>query len=188
VDWGRLGAPLPVDLANTLRRRRDSYVDLIARPIDLAAWIVAAGPRLRPLMAEEVAPRLLEVRRFRDAVFALLLAAQGGDPLPAEPLGRLDALIPSVRRTLLPDHTVHEYREPVGDPVSRLLIVLAEATVEYLGDPAAISRLGWCVAPSCGRFFVRHRSDARWCSAACGTRARVARHAARRRLMVTGQF
>ena len=36
-------------------------------------------------------------------------------------------------------------------------------------------------APSCGTFFVPNRANQQWCGEPCGTRARVARHAARHR-------
>jgi predicted RNA-binding Zn ribbon-like protein len=51
------------------------------------------------------------------------------------------------------------------------------SAIELLDSPA----LAFCDAPSCGQFFIRRRRDQRWCSAACGTRTRVARHATRRR-------
>jgi predicted RNA-binding Zn ribbon-like protein len=44
---------------------------------------------------------------------------------------------------------------------------------------AAHGGVGFCDAPSCGQFFERSRISQLWCSHACGTRARVARHAQR---------
>nr|WP_083986585.1 CGNR zinc finger domain-containing protein [Frankia sp. EI5c] len=38
-----------------------------------------------------------------------------------------------------------------------------------------------CAAPGCPLFFVKHHPRREWCSAACGNRARVARHYARQR-------
>jgi predicted RNA-binding Zn ribbon-like protein len=62
------------------------------------------------------------------------------------------------------------------DRVDELLALVAADTVARAAVP---DELGFCDAPSCGQFFTRPRSDARWCSTACGSRARVARHAAR---------
>jgi hypothetical protein len=61
--------------------------------------------------------------------------------------------------------------------LDRLLACVAASVLDVLRDPA----LSFCDAPSCGQFFIRHRGDQRWCGPACGTRARVARHAAHHR-------
>jgi len=51
------------------------------------------------------------------------------------------------------------------------------SAIEIAGGAGAAA---FCDAPGCGGFFVPNRSNQVWCSDACGTRARVARHAARR--------
>jgi predicted RNA-binding Zn ribbon-like protein len=50
---------------------------------------------------------------------------------------------------------------------------LAAQAVNLLARP---STLGACEAPGCVRYFVRDHPRRGWCSAACGNRARVARH------------
>ena len=47
-----------------------------------------------------------------------------------------------------------------------------------VGGPDAVR---FCDAPSCGGFFAPERANQRWCDDSCGTRARVARHAAAHR-------
>ena len=63
-----------------------------------------------------------------------------------------------------------------GAPLDELLARVAVSAIELAAgeDP-----LGFCDAPSCGQFFAGGRAGRRWCSDACGTRARVARHARR---------
>jgi hypothetical protein len=58
-----------------------------------------------------------------------------------------------------------------------LLARVAASVLDMLRDPA----LSFCDAPGCGQFFLRRRGDQRWCGPSCGTRARVARHAAHHR-------
>jgi predicted RNA-binding Zn ribbon-like protein len=53
---------------------------------------------------------------------------------------------------------------------------VAAAAIEIAGSGELV---GFCDAPSCGQFFAGGRAGRRWCSDACGTRARVARHARR---------
>jgi predicted RNA-binding Zn ribbon-like protein len=65
-------------------------------------------------------------------------------------------------------------REPAGEAgaLDELLSRVAVSAIE-------VARVGFCDAPSCGQFFEPARANQLWCSDACGTRARVARHAAR---------
>jgi predicted RNA-binding Zn ribbon-like protein len=67
-----------------------------------------------------------------------------------------------------------------GSATAEILAAIARSAIAIVGDPAR-GRLRVCAAPGCGRFFVASRAGRRWCSDACGNRARVARHARRRR-------
>ena len=59
-------------------------------------------------------------------------------------------------------------------PLSTVAVArLAAQAVLLLTRPSA---LGVCEAPGCVRYVVRDRPRRGWCSAACGNRARVARH------------
>jgi predicted RNA-binding Zn ribbon-like protein len=68
-------------------------------------------------------------------------------------------------------HTAHPL-------VALALARLAAEAVDLLARP---STLGVCEAPGCVLYFVRDRPRRQWCSAACGNRARVARHYRRHR-------
>ena len=171
--WAWLGEPLGIDFANTVRRRGLRYEEHLEEAGDLVVWARHEGLRLT---AREVAPRLDDVRELRDAVFALLLAATRGEPSPAGAESRLNAALAAV--PLVPRlHGGEVVLAAHGDPpaLDELLARVATSVLDLLADPA----LSLCDAPSCGQFFLRHRRDQRWCGTACGTRARVARHAHR---------
>ena len=61
-----------------------------------------------------------------------------------------------------------------ADPLGELLARVAVSAMEL-----AEHGIGFCDAPGCGQFFASDRANQKWCSNHCGTRARVARHAAR---------
>jgi predicted RNA-binding Zn ribbon-like protein len=175
--WSWLGEPLAIDFANTVRRRGLEYVECLDEPRELVEWARHQGVRLS---VREVAPRLDEVRELRDAVFALLSAAarDAGATPPRDAEARLNAALAAV--PLVPQLRDGDVAltAPRGAPaLDELLARVAASTLDVLRDPA----LSFCDAPSCGQFFLRHRGDQRWCGPACGTRARVARHAAHHR-------
>ena len=184
--WSWLGEALGIDFANTIRRRGLEYVEYLDSPGDLVEW--AAREQL-PLRAGDVGTRLEEVRALRDAVFALLLDAVRATPRRAatpptdatpRPVAeaRLNAALAAV--PLIPqlrDGDIALTAPGDAPALDVLLARIAASALDMLRDPA----LSFCDAPSCGQFFLRHRGDQRWCGPACGTRARVARHAAHHR-------
>jgi hypothetical protein len=68
---------------------------------------------------------------------------------------------------------------PAGAPVAAALSVVAVQAIGLLTDPD--SPLRACHAPGCVLYFVRDHPRREWCSAACGNRARAARHYRRHR-------
>jgi predicted RNA-binding Zn ribbon-like protein len=170
--------PLAVAFANTRRRRGAVYHDLLRSGADLAAW--AQREELPALGAEAADARLDDVRALRDEVFALLKATAAGEPAP--PAGRTNAALRAVPLVPQLEPDGHTRLQPAGpaDPLDELLARVAASALELAGG-GPDAALALCDAPSCGQFFLRHRRGQRWCSQACGTRARVARHAAQRR-------
>src|SRR3954466_5624684 len=164
--------PLAIAFANTVRRRGDDYEELLLRGADLRAWAAGRAPNPSPAAAKA---RLNEVRAFRDAVFALLLAATRGEGPPLAIERRLNEALAAVPLVPQLRHGTIELVARGADPIDELLARVAASSLGLLDDPA----LGFCDAPSCGQFFKRGRSDQRWCGPACGTRVRVARHARR---------
>jgi putative stress-induced transcription regulator/CGNR zinc finger protein len=184
--WEWLGEPLALDFANTVRRRGMTYEEHLGDEADFAEWARHVGV--------EPEGDLDEIRALRDAVFALLRAktrgeggeaeagrdeAGGGEAGPDEAGGGeaggdggrvVDATLATLTPRLVGGRLVLTGRNAT---VARIMTSL----LEHLDDP----RLAFCDAPGCGQFYLRHRGDQRWCGPACGTRARVARHAARGR-------
>ena len=174
--WDWLGEALAVDFANTTKRSGGEERELLETPGDLAEWAAEEAGRVPAIEAGAV--RIGEVLTLRDDVKALLYAAVHGAPAPVPAAERVNA---RVRATPL----VHQLRD--GDavlvpaaavaPLDELLARVSHSAIEL----AARGGVGFCDAPSCGQFFERRRASQLWCSDACGTRARVARHAHRRK-------
>jgi len=175
-SWDWLGDDLAVDLANTVRRRRDGDQELLATPGDLRDWLAHEAGRL-PAAGPVGEPELRRFVALRDEALAVLRAAAQGRPAPAWAVAAIDARVlrtPTVR--LLGDPAPRVLRAP--DPLSAVLGVLAAAVVDLAGR-AAGAGLALCDAPGCGQLFLRRRADQRWCGPGCGNRVRAARHHAR---------
>jgi predicted RNA-binding Zn ribbon-like protein len=174
--WDWLGEALAVDFANTTRRSGDEERELLEVPDDLVLW--AELERGRVPLVEPGAVRLGEIRTLRDDVKALLHAVVRDEPAPAPAVERVNARVRAAPLVLqLRDgEAVLAPAAPVA-AIDELLARVAESAIGL----AARGGVGFCDAPSCGQFFERRRVSQLWCSDACGTRARVARHAHRRR-------
>ena len=174
--WDWLGEAIAVDFANTTRRLGDVEHELLRVPGDLVQW--AELERGRVPEVEPGAVRLGEIRTFRDDVKALLHAAVAGSVPPGPAVERVNArlraapLVPQLR-----DGEAVLAPAAPSAPLDELLARVAHSAIEL----AARGGVGFCDASSCGQFFERTRVSQLWCSHACGTRARVARHAQRRK-------
>jgi predicted RNA-binding Zn ribbon-like protein len=180
-DWQWLGAPLALDLANSLVQvRPGATLDLLASDEQLDGWLVRQTGRLPRL--ELSRDRLAAFRALRDALHELLAAAAAGEPLPRAAIKTLNAA--SARSD---GHLQLALRGGApaakvvgsGTPLDRALSTIARSAIELLASPDG-ERVRVCPAPSCGMFYLG-RPDQEWCSTACGNRARAARHYARRR-------
>ena len=169
-----LGEPLAIDLANTvLVVREGEEVDLLATRDDLRRWLAAERERLGDC-AFAVA-HLAEIRALRDAVRGALSATAAGATPPPEALEHVNAACADApvapQLNVGPDGELRVDERPASpDPLARLLATLARSAIALLTGP---ERLHLCGAPSCGMLFLGQR---RWCCAACGNRARAARH------------
>jgi len=178
--WDWLSEPLAMDFANTTRRRGMVEHDYLRDAADLESWSEREAGRVPRVAARAAVGRMDEVRAVRDDVKAVLRATVDRAPLPVQPVSRLNAraravpMVPQLGRSPGELHTAPATRATALD---ELLARVAAATIELVGSggPDAVH---FCDAPSCGDFFAPDRPNQRWCDTSCGTRARVARHAA----------
>lgn len=168
--------PLAVDLADTVRVVGGTHIELLDGDRALDRWIAAEVDRFPQV--EAAFGRLTDTLELRDAVRELLAAHSSRQPLPDGPREMMNAT--SARSASFPTMTAagdictmeladDRYDVFAAEVARSAMAILTEGTTD----------LAVCRAPSCGMFFVRMNPRQRWCSPACGNRARVARHAAR---------
>jgi predicted RNA-binding Zn ribbon-like protein len=158
--------------------------DELATPADLGRWLEGRDPASAPAPAE-VTLRLSDFRALREAIRSLFDALVAGRAVPAEAAEAVNAASAAVRSARALDLT--DPRSPAavddgagGSRAAEELAAIARSAIDVVGTPER-DRLRVCAAPRCGRYFRSTRSSRRWCSDACGNRARVARHHARQR-------
>jgi predicted RNA-binding Zn ribbon-like protein len=177
LSYTWLGAPLALDLANTVVVvRPGEEIDGLADDAELARWLELERGRLGDVDGAESA--VAEFHALRRSVRALVHAAAHGRELPA---GAVEA----VNRTTAAAATFPQLRGDAAVVESRartrgdeILGAIAASAVRLVGGPDR-GRLRNCEAPRCGMYFLAGREGQVWCCAACGNRARVARHAQR---------
>jgi predicted RNA-binding Zn ribbon-like protein len=177
-----LGEDLSIDLANTVMvvRKGGETIDLLAEEAQMQRWLESVRERLGGAVLDFGDGDFARLCEVRDAVRELFAASVEGEPLPAAALASVNAgsvRDPCSPRLCIREDGVREVREPAGTGVDGLLGASARAAIRLLGEPKG-AELHLCTAPSCGMFFVGKR---RWCCAACGNRARAARHYDRHR-------
>lgn len=167
--------PLAVDLADTVRVVGSNDVELLVDEEALSVWIAAEFPRF-PSVAG-ASGHLSRVIELRDAVRALLTARVRDESLPRRERDLInDASRRSPSFPTIDETTGRVTVEVNDDPYDMFAAAVARSTMEVLTREADVAE---CRAPSCGMLFEPANRRQRWCSPACGNRARVARHAAR---------
>jgi predicted RNA-binding Zn ribbon-like protein len=176
--WPWLGAPLGVDLANSLAQVRPGHTrDLLRTEDDLDGWL--DHERARIPIPKPSRERLPAFRVLRDALHTALVAAARGERPPPSAIKAINAASArSDGHVRLVHRDTADYRG-TGTPLDQALSAIARSAIELLTSPDR-QRLRVCPAPSCGMFYLG-RPEQEWCSTACGNRARAARHYARRR-------
>jgi predicted RNA-binding Zn ribbon-like protein len=191
-----LGEPIAVELMNTIWADRDGVHDALAPPEQAAAWLRAISPRAGSgATVEQSAPMespgeetLRRLRALRDAL--RLLAARVTDDPRSESgsaiadfesavavLNDASAATPSWSHLHWPMNALApaRTRQTAGTADEALLSHIAEDGIAlFSGDGR--NQVRACLAPGCVLYFVRNHPRREWCSAACGNRARVARH------------
>jgi predicted RNA-binding Zn ribbon-like protein len=169
--------PLAVDVADTVRVVGSGTVELLADEADLSDWISHEVERF-PL-ADSAQGQLETFRGLRDAVREALLAHADRRQPPARAVSEINHA--SARCPTYPKISAGGRIEVVvanHDPYDAFRALVARSTIEVISGPGR-GALAVCRAPSCGMPFLRQHGRQRWCSDACGNRARVARHTAR---------
>lgn len=156
-------------------REGGETVDLLADEAQLQRWLDLEGERLGSVGLKIDGQGITDLIALREAVRDLLTAKVEGERLPAASVTRLNAASardPHSPQLRIREDGVPEQSESAVTAVGGLLGATARAAIRLLSESRG-AELHLCRAPSCGMFFLGHR---RWCCAACGNRARAARH------------
>src|SRR3954449_5773296 len=149
--WFWLTEPLPMDFANTVRRRGMVDHDYLRTGADLASWSEREAGRGPRGSARAAAARLEEVRAVRDDVKAVLRAAADDAPLPARATARLNALARSWPLVAQLGRRPGERHTAPATPcgaLDELLARVAAATIELVGSGGS-DVVGFCAVPAC---------------------------------------
>jgi predicted RNA-binding Zn ribbon-like protein len=176
--------PLAIELHNTLYANGGKVVDGLATQASARAWLDALADRL-PRGGHGRPPTRAELLQLRDPVREALHAAIEGDaPLrssleiinrtsakaPRSPMARWRAATPPVA-----DVDLHG-----ASRAEAVLAAFAADAIDLLTGPHR-EDVRACGASGCTLLFLKNHPRREWCSAACGNRARQARHYARTR-------
>lgn len=202
IDCGRmrtsaplLGEPLPVELMNTIWADRDGGHDALADPEEAIAWLLAVASRIDVAIEADLAltgggDRALIARslqRLRNALRRLAADATRDDrPAAASPTRGIEAAAADLNRAAAdaPRWSAIELADGTAPKqVTRSAKSAPEAACSQIADAAIALFTGpqrellrACHAPGCVLYFIKQHPRREWCSAACGNRARVARH------------
>jgi len=173
------GAPLSVELHNTLYAVGGRPVDGLADGEGLRRWLSAIDAQL-PLSATSVDTGrhgdFLGLRELTRDALAAVVAGRPQSSATTDALNSLSASAPRFR--VLEDDGAARWRIAAADPTDAVIAVLASDAIDVVGGPHAAD-LRTCGAPGCVLMFLKDHPRREWCSAACGNRARQARHYAK---------
>ncbi|WP_350276397.1 CGNR zinc finger domain-containing protein [Kribbella sp. HUAS MG21] len=185
-----LGEPLPIELANTAYAVRGEPREGLDTVEALADWLEANNDRLPwKLSPQDLAAlgdfELTAARELRDAIRTVASAITDDDTDGAAPSGGAIETINHHARWAPQWQELQWEAEPAArvrsaaPPVTATFSYIAQAAIELFVRQRADLRA--CQGPGCVLFYLQDRPQRRWCSAACGNRARAARHYARHR-------
>jgi predicted RNA-binding Zn ribbon-like protein len=177
--------PAIVRFLNTIWADRDGAHDDLDSSIKAHLMLTRLGHgNLKSLTTDDAG----QLRELRDALRRLTAHCTGDDRQRAESPLTLEASVTIVNRhagrpiagpTLVVDGDSTLEVSPAGRPTFEdLLTQVARDGVDAMTPPAPLP-LRACRAPSCVLYYMQGHPRRGWCSAACGNRARAARHYAR---------
>jgi predicted RNA-binding Zn ribbon-like protein len=172
--------PLAIALHNTIRMGDGELVDALRTQADLRAWLASVRDLLPAEARRADVRRLDDFRRLRDAVREVLHGAvEDRTPSPSAVRAVNDASRRSPHSVRLVDPRGDGAAMAVDhhglDATAVALGAIAADAIELVGTDLR-AHLRRCDAPACVLMFVRDHPRRAWCSAACGNRARQARH------------
>jgi len=176
VPYPRLGLPLSLELVNTTFVSDGQPADALQTPAHLDAWLHTNRLR-QPADAASTAADVERFRALRAALRRIFSAAFEASRPPTEDLDVLNAASAAAPQY---SQLAWDDRPRIVRSDTSALGSVARDAIDVLGGPN-LKLITPCQAPGCVLFFLREPRRRHWCSAACGNRARVARHYARRR-------
>ena len=182
MEYPQLGLPLALELINTQFALGGQPRDALQTPLDLQAWIELNSHQL-DTSSHGLEPTEGDLERFRELRLAMRglfgAAAAGGSPNTADVRTVNDASAAAPRFEWLDwsgAQTPRAQTMSVADGFAWVLAAVARSAIGLLAGGIQVQQ---CQAPGCVLFFTRETRRRQWCSAACGNRARVARHYSR---------
>jgi predicted RNA-binding Zn ribbon-like protein len=184
------GEPLALELHNTLYATGGKACDGLASEATAAAWLAALADRL-PSGGRSRGPIRTDLIRLRGAVreaLHALLDDQAPTRASLEIINRASAGAPRspVARWRRAAPPVADVNLHGASQVQVVLAAFATDAIDLLTGPHR-QDLRACGAPGCVLLFLKDHPRREWCSAACGNRARQARHYARTQGRVAGR-
>ena len=173
--------PLAVELHNTLYVAGGEQIDGLATGASTRAWLSAIRDRL-PLTGNAHVSReeLIALRSVIRASLHALLAGHTPSRSDLHAINRASARAPQSalarwRRQAFPVRATDVHGASASDVI---LAAIATDAIDLITS-SRLTGLRACGAPGCVLLFVKDHPRREWCSAACGNRARQARHYAR---------
>jgi predicted RNA-binding Zn ribbon-like protein len=183
VLYPQLGLPLALELVNTEFALGGQPRDGIESPHDLEEWLRLNADLFDVPLPSVNSDLLQRFCTLRSALRVLFGAVQQAHEPPAADLRHVNevaAASPRFERLEFVDEAPSMTLVDVADGSSAALACVARSAIEMLAGPDRVE-VGRCEAPGCVLYFVKDSRRRHWCSAACGNRARVARHYVRSR-------
>jgi predicted RNA-binding Zn ribbon-like protein len=172
--------PLAIELHNTLYADGGELHDGLAGRGAAGAFVAALGDRLPAHLPPGAPPPADRLRALRTAVREALEASADGRPHDRAAIAAIDAAARAAPAS--PAVALDAGGRPVAavdhHGASRADVVLAAfaASAIELVTGAVRGELRACGAPGCVLLYLADDPRRRWCSNACGNRARQARH------------
>jgi len=163
-----------VRFVNTRYLFRGQPQDLLDSAESTLGWLRSQADLAESPLTEADLGRaqLRSLRGLRDTLAELFRSTDW--PLPAAQLAILNAMSRQSPSWVELDPDGQRTIRHRGSALAAVRSMIAADGIELLSRQADLVRQ--CSAPSCVVYFVADRPRRQWCCAACGNRARVARH------------